>query len=462
VIVHTDLLQWQQGEAERVLANLGFQKDMRLYASIGQFHVYQNLDYDGSKAPIHISGLAEFGRQAEIPLLSSGNVSLEIRDSTKWNVPINNELKEDENLESLRWDVRFVDGQERYEVRLPLQNANFEDYDKLTVGVMPEGVGEPEQFAVALYTNQSSYLFSRYDLDANTWNQEVFDLRGAKIGQALDSRALNLENVTAIGLVVNKKYYASDDQYSFHIREIALVPESTPYSPTAFQHELFAAPSNADIQLLEKSANTFQVNVKSEKPTILSLSESYDSLWKASINGQEGIIDSIPSNYISNGFVLPPGEHEILIWYAPEGWLLYSGVVSIVTLAVLGFSVALYSRSREPNYGKKDTYLLHGKHVDLEIDSLWSSKSIFQILLNPRKNTLLVGSNYLLILALGFLIVLPYSTVMPVEEHLKNNMVIVFYYLFSTAISLKIMDYAIATIRNLATKRIGTAMSSSA
>jgi hypothetical protein len=361
VIVHTDLLQWQKGEAEKVLTVLGYQKDMALTQSFGQYHVFLNLDYVEDSHLFSVSHADNYQPSKALPLLATPNYSLEIGNATRWTNLSNSQLSEDPVVGALKWDVTFLATQERYEVRLPIDNANFEDYDKLAINVMPVGDSEPEFFAVALYTNSSNFLFTRHDLDHNLWNEEIFDLRGAKIGQASDSNLLNLKNVTGIGIVVYKQYYPIDRNYSFYVREINLIPESIPYSTNAVQSDLIAnKPSNVDLQVLSQEPAGYRLKLSTSEPVVLTLSESYDPLWEAQINGIDKAVGSQPVHYISNGFVIgTPGDYEIEIHYGAQSWLHYGLIMTFVTIGIVSSWLIFNNKRRRPATKSREVSDIH-------------------------------------------------------------------------------------------------------
>ena len=77
----------------------------------------------------------------------------------------------------------------------------------------------------------------------------------------------------------------------------------------------------------------YVVTVDASEPFMLCFAEAYDSLWVASVNGEQ--ITSAPLFSVVNGFwVNQSGVLEVMIEYAPQEWFNYGSVVSIAMLIV--------------------------------------------------------------------------------------------------------------------------------
>jgi hypothetical protein len=255
-----------------------------------------------------------------------------------------------------------------------------------------------------------------------------------------------LANVTSIGFVVYKKYYPSESDHSFQIKELRLIPENVPYSSTMLLENLMKIrPAEAQVEVLESEPTGSTIRLQTAEPVMLGDSESYDPLWKASITGSEATIYSQPNHYVSNGFLISePGDYEIHIRYAPEDWLLYGGLITAITT---GFVTAFLIKNRRQlnhydNSQKSNTLqATTSQTTTSQINYSWSYHEEIHIPVDPRKHFVLSISNYLLILSLGLLAVLPYSTIFHVNESDLNNILMISYYLLLTGVVLKVSDY---------------------
>jgi hypothetical protein len=84
-----------------------------------------------------------------------------------------------------------------------------------------------------------------------------------------------------------------------------------------------------------------QLRVTSERPRLLVVSESWSPHWRATLDGQPAPI--YRANYVIQGVVVPPGEHQVRLVYDPPAFKWGVGV-SLAALAgwlgLLGWSVA--------------------------------------------------------------------------------------------------------------------------
>ncbi|MCX9081527.1 MAG: hypothetical protein OIN83_04960 [Candidatus Methanoperedens sp.] len=80
----------------------------------------------------------------------------------------------------------------------------------------------------------------------------------------------------------------------------------------------------------------WKVNVHTSKPFLLSFSETYDKLWKATVykNGKKmEVIDPVPLNSVINGFwISETGNLDIVIRYKPQDWFEVGILISMIVL----------------------------------------------------------------------------------------------------------------------------------
>ncbi len=89
----------------------------------------------------------------------------------------------------------------------------------------------------------------------------------------------------------------------------------------------------AELLLLRYDLNEAAVQVNTEKPAYLLLTDMAASGWAAQIDGQPTEI--LTANYAFRAVFVPPGQHEISFRYVPPGW--YVGVMlSLLTWLLVG------------------------------------------------------------------------------------------------------------------------------
>jgi hypothetical protein len=81
------------------------------------------------------------------------------------------------------------------------------------------------------------------------------------------------------------------------------------------------------------------LKVNATKPYLLVFEEPYDPLWIAKINydgGKSSVYKSTPVYSLLNGFFInKPGEYDVEIMYAPQGWFQVGAYVSVIGLFVI-------------------------------------------------------------------------------------------------------------------------------
>jgi len=99
----------------------------------------------------------------------------------------------------------------------------------------------------------------------------------------------------------------------------------------------------------EVSPTLWEVDVNSEKPFMLVLTEAYDSLWRAKVYKDGRVVEtisSVPVNGALNGFwINETGELRIVLEYSPQEWFKIGLVISIMTL-VLGVAWVVHTCKR--------------------------------------------------------------------------------------------------------------------
>jgi hypothetical protein len=101
--------------------------------------------------------------------------------------------------------------------------------------------------------------------------------------------------------------------------------------------------TEAEVDSLQVVANipgTVRVNLRTEKSRLLVVNESWSDGWRALVDGTETPIYRV--NYLVQGVVVPPGEHEVVFNYDPPIFkvgLVVSGVSLLGWLGLLGLGL---------------------------------------------------------------------------------------------------------------------------
>jgi hypothetical protein len=83
-----------------------------------------------------------------------------------------------------------------------------------------------------------------------------------------------------------------------------------------------------------------KIEVAADRARLVVVNESWSSHWRAEVNGSPASIHRI--NYVVQGVVVPPGEHQVTLVYDPPAfrWGIGISVVALITwLGLLGFSM---------------------------------------------------------------------------------------------------------------------------
>jgi hypothetical protein len=108
--------------------------------------------------------------------------------------------------------------------------------------------------------------------------------------------------------------------------------------------------TEAEVDSLQVAANipgTVRLNVRTEKSRLLVVNESWSEGWRARVDGIETPIYRV--NYLVQGVVVPPGEHEVVFNYDPPIFkvgLVISGVSLLGLLGLLGLGIRQRRRDR--------------------------------------------------------------------------------------------------------------------
>jgi len=424
VVVHKDLLGWQENEAERVINVLNLQQDLTLTKKVGEYYIYLNLNYKGDSS-FSAYSVQDYEQFETATSLEPEKSIVDIFDLADWNSGPNNEVSivNFEESPTIKLDMQLSESQARSEVRMSLNNADFEKYDKLSVQILPEGPGDPKILGIILYTNTSNFQFTRYDLVQSKWNDLIFDLRTPKLDQASISKDLNLRNVTGIGFVIFNKYYSSQTNYVFSLSQISLVPDASPIDTVALLDN-WPSPENSNaLELLKSENDRTLIKIYSTEPTMLILHESYDPLWKSTVKNARNTVqvDSVPAFGILNGFpISDPGEYEIEVYYSGQELVYEGAVVSGICAILVGLYLTRYRNNLKhqkahPRFKLDFKNRIGNKPSDLidEVSfAVQNPAHLFQLLNNISKLTVQRLSDYLIAFALSLLMVLPLSAIL--------------------------------------------------
>ncbi|NJN82588.1 MAG: YfhO family protein [Caldilineaceae bacterium] len=89
------------------------------------------------------------------------------------------------------------------------------------------------------------------------------------------------------------------------------------------------------------------IQVKSEEPALLVLTDAYYPGWRASVDDEPAPI--YPTNHLLRGVAIPPGEHIVTFEFAPTSWRngrLWSALGALIFVAIVGLLILRRIRSR--------------------------------------------------------------------------------------------------------------------
>ncbi|PYS36108.1 MAG: hypothetical protein DMG14_25425 [Acidobacteria bacterium] len=86
------------------------------------------------------------------------------------------------------------------------------------------------------------------------------------------------------------------------------------------------------IEVLDKGANGYQLQVDSSEPAVIVASQMYYPGWKATIDGSQ--VPVYPVNFALTGIIVPSGEHYVRVFFQPTSFRI-GLVISLVSIGVV-------------------------------------------------------------------------------------------------------------------------------
>lgn len=118
-------------------------------------------------------------------------------------------------------------------------------------------------------------------------------------------------------------------------------------APISQHAQLAAARGPAgQVSLAYPSDSEATIQVRSSRPALLVLNDTYEAGWTARIDGRPA--DLLPVNVLARGVFVPAGEHEVVMRYQPPGFAAGSGV-SALACSGLATLVVVRRRSKAKN-----------------------------------------------------------------------------------------------------------------
>ena len=138
IIVHNDLIGSQKTETEKILKILNLQRDLVLIYRIGDYHMYENTEYDPTKDKFYT--LPKYFDKME-------------RIESFISEPLHVKLPQ----EPLDW-VTVGNVQSEYTLKLA-KETNVETFDRLTFEVYSNKENQAHSLDIILNTNRSAFKF---------------------------------------------------------------------------------------------------------------------------------------------------------------------------------------------------------------------------------------------------------------------------------------------------------------
>ena len=190
--------------------------------------------------------------------------------------------------------------------------------------------------------NGSHIKVEGFDISENKW-KDIFFLTASHFGYSEWQQYIGYltvpKYVTEIRIILASGW-VSDPQYGAGIAEFDNINLLS-------LNELFLSNKPYDDVNYEKISPTlWRVRLNISQSSMLALTESYDSLWVANVNGRK--ISSIPLYGVINGFwINQTGVLDIVIEYEPQRWFYIGCAISLSTfLTCTAILVYSYTKSK--------------------------------------------------------------------------------------------------------------------
>lgn len=150
-------------------------------------------------------------------------------------------------------------------------------------------------------------------------------------------------------LLASPRFYLTDDVRYYEAKEDfekqffadSFIPGKTVLLNSSSTVQTIFKSSNADtVRLIHYTPNRIEFETTTSNPTFLFLSDTYDTGWTATVNGQKQTV--YQSNYAFRGVVVPEGTSSIILEYRPTSviiGLFISAATGIVCLGYLLFKL---------------------------------------------------------------------------------------------------------------------------
>lgn len=129
----------------------------------------------------------------------------------------------------------------------------------------------------------------------------------------------------------------------FDAESVAFITEPITISPVE--------DPESEVTVTEYGPNRISLDINRTQPGYLVLGEIwYPPGWTATLNGEETEI--IRTNYVLRGFVIPAGDHELVltlnpVWYSLGNWMSRAGTLALFGAGIFG--VVIYFRKEKNN-----------------------------------------------------------------------------------------------------------------
>jgi hypothetical protein len=138
------------------------------------------------------------------------------------------------------------------------------------------------------------------------------------------------------------------------IRTYAALVEAPAAAVASIQPDPMGS-SPGNVAVPEYTPGHIRIQATAARPALLAVAESLAPGWQATLDGQP--VDILRTNYLSQGVVVPAGQHTVEFQYQPV-WLTYGGPLSLLGgLGLLGLALGPVwwrRRQRAPGSGLRD------------------------------------------------------------------------------------------------------------
>lgn len=108
----------------------------------------------------------------------------------------------------------------------------------------------------------------------------------------------------------------------------------------------------AEVAYEQLDPTRYRVRMRTERPVVLALAETFDPLWTASMPGFQ--VSSIPLYGVINGFILDqPGTYDLIVQFEPQQWARLGSLITAIAVIAVGPFLLIAQRQKPTKSAQK-------------------------------------------------------------------------------------------------------------